>query len=65
MAAVVKCDICGAFVPHTKAILARCYKLYSATAYRECDFKKGIDMCDACYGKLDSILKDEVTTDAD
>ena len=40
MAAVVKCDICGAIVPYTKATLARCYKLASATTYREMDMKK-------------------------
>jgi hypothetical protein len=65
MAALVQCDICGAVVPHTKATLARCYKLASATTYREMDMKKAIDMCNACYGKLTELLKQEVVIDAD
>lgn len=65
MAAIVKCDICGKCVPHTKAVLARFYNLASATTYREADLKKAIDICGACYGRLDKILKTEVVVDAD
>lgn len=65
MAAVVKCDICGAIVPYKQATLARCYKLASATTYREVDMKKVIDMCNTCYDKLNELLKQEVVIDAD
>ena len=65
MAAVIKCDICGTIVPYTNATLARCYKLASATTYREADMKKAIDMCNACYNKLSELLKQEVVVDAD
>lgn len=59
MAAVVRCDSCGAVVPHTKAIHAKFYPMNSATSYRENDLKMIADLCDCCYKRFVGSFKQE------
>lgn len=52
MAGIVKCDKCGAVVPHTKAMHVRLYKLLDATSFDRRRAEHGFDICNACYKKL-------------
>lgn len=55
MAAVVKCDACGAIVGYSKAKHVRVFTLDSATTYRS-PAEHHADICSECHKKLKTFL---------
>ena len=56
MAAVVKCDVCGAVVKYQEAVHIRVYNLSSATAYNASHCKYAAEVCSTCEKRLKSFL---------
>lgn len=57
MAAIVKCDCCGAVVPHNKAVHVRFHKMLSATRYDCSAALETCEMCSTCYKAITKHIK--------
>lgn len=62
MAAIIKCDLCGATVHHTNAMHVRVHKLTDATTFVK-QVEDTFDVCGSCYEDLLGRRKEVYKTD--